>query len=262
MATYIGTGESLPQIVITPNKGFTREGHASGKEAPAEDRLTPAQVRNKSALSGRQAAQKAADEGGGFWSGDGFSFGDLIDIINPLQHIPIVSTVYRAITGDEIGAGPRLIGGALLGGVAGFAAAAVGAVVEGGTGKDVGGHMLTAMGVLEDEQVVTAAAKQAPKQGVTRLSSKDAVTRVSEDMELAMADTPPVAVSAPVPPPPTAEDAMRAAGLDPIALVRRQDSKERAIHALGGMEQATQRYQQVQSMNRLQNTALGMDIKG
>ena len=28
------------------------------------------------------------------------SFSDLLDIINPLQQLPIVSTIYRAITGD------------------------------------------------------------------------------------------------------------------------------------------------------------------
>ncbi len=31
-----------------------------------------------------------------------FTFDDFIDIINPLQHIPILSTVYREMTGDEI----------------------------------------------------------------------------------------------------------------------------------------------------------------
>jgi len=35
--------------------------------------------------------------------GKGMSFSDLLDIINPLQHIPIASTICRAITGDRIG---------------------------------------------------------------------------------------------------------------------------------------------------------------
>ncbi|MBT5049270.1 MAG: hypothetical protein HOM58_12290 [Rhodospirillaceae bacterium] len=37
--------------------------------------------------------------------GKGFSFGDFLDIINPLQHIPVVSTIYRMVTEDEIGPG-------------------------------------------------------------------------------------------------------------------------------------------------------------
>ena len=38
-----------------------------------------------------------------FWAGNGFSFHDLLDTINPLQHLPVVSTIYRAITGDRPG---------------------------------------------------------------------------------------------------------------------------------------------------------------
>src|SRR5258708_11033641 len=49
------------------------------------------------------------------------SFHDLLSSINPLQHIPIVGTIYRAITGD---APPppavRVIGGILLGGPVGL----------------------------------------------------------------------------------------------------------------------------------------------
>ena len=31
-----------------------------------------------------------------------FSFHDLLNIVNPLQHLPVISTIYRAITGDTI----------------------------------------------------------------------------------------------------------------------------------------------------------------
>ncbi|MFQ5972450.1 MAG: hypothetical protein ACE5Q3_08955, partial [Alphaproteobacteria bacterium] len=63
-------------------------------------------------------------------------------IVNPLQHIPIVSTVYRRITGDEIAAPARLLGGGLFGGPVGLAAALVGVAVESATGKDIGEHAL------------------------------------------------------------------------------------------------------------------------
>ena len=33
------------------------------------------------------------------------SFSDVLDIVNPLQHMPVVSTVYRMITGDHISMG-------------------------------------------------------------------------------------------------------------------------------------------------------------
>jgi hypothetical protein len=45
-------------------------------------------------------------DSGQFWSTDeGPTFAEFLDIINPLQHIPVVSTIYRAITGDQISPG-------------------------------------------------------------------------------------------------------------------------------------------------------------
>ncbi|GEM_PF-3510910 len=52
---------------------------------------------------------------------DGFSFDDLIDIVNPLQHIPIVSSIYRKISGDVIAPAMKIAGGALFGGPLGAA---------------------------------------------------------------------------------------------------------------------------------------------
>lgn len=47
---------------------------------------------------------------------DGFTFGDIIDIINPLQHIPIINNIYRNVTGDTIAPAMQVAGGALFGG--------------------------------------------------------------------------------------------------------------------------------------------------
>ncbi|MGE3769811.1 MAG: hypothetical protein AB7G06_02540 [Bdellovibrionales bacterium] len=48
------------------------------------------------------------------------SFEDIIDIINPLQHIPVISSIYRAVTGDEASVGAQVAGGALYGGPIGM----------------------------------------------------------------------------------------------------------------------------------------------
>ncbi len=56
---------------------------------------------------------------------DGFTFGDIIDIVNPLQHIPIVSNIYRKMTGDTIAPAMEIAGGALFGGPLGAVAALV-----------------------------------------------------------------------------------------------------------------------------------------
>jgi hypothetical protein len=76
-----------------------------------------------------------------FWGGDGFTFGDLVDLVNPLQHIPVVSWAYRAITGDQIAPGAMAIGGALFGGLAGFSLGTAEAMIKSSSGKDTGGHL-------------------------------------------------------------------------------------------------------------------------
>lgn len=62
----------------------------------------------------------------------------LIDLINPLQHIPVVSTIYRQITGDEIAPAARLIGAGLFTGPIGIVAATADIVAGGITGRDFG----------------------------------------------------------------------------------------------------------------------------
>ncbi len=99
------------------------------------------------------------------WGEDGFTFGDVLDMINPLQQIPGISTVYRAITGDEIAPAARLLGGSLLGGIPGLAMAAVNTVVEEATGSDIGSSILAAFtggDAEEDVPAATAVASNAP----------------------------------------------------------------------------------------------------
>lgn len=48
-----------------------------------------------------------------------FGFSDIIDMVNPLQHIPIVSNLYQSATGDTLGSIAKIVGGALFGGPVG-----------------------------------------------------------------------------------------------------------------------------------------------
>jgi hypothetical protein len=72
---------------------------------------------------------------------DGFSFADLLDVVNPLQHIPFVSTFYREATGDTLAAAPRVAGSTLFFGPLGLASALANVFVEESTGQDIGQHM-------------------------------------------------------------------------------------------------------------------------
>ena len=92
----------------------------------------------------------------------GFSFGDFLDVINPLQHIPVISTVYRKITGDDIDAPARLAGGTLFGGVLGLAAAGANTLLDKATGKDMGEHVLALFS--SNEVTPEAAPERAPAQ--------------------------------------------------------------------------------------------------
>ena len=80
--------------------------------------------------------------GDGFFGDDGLTFEDFLDLINPLQHIPIVSTIYRAATGDDISTGARVLGGVLFGGILGLVGALLNVIVADATGKDIGEHAL------------------------------------------------------------------------------------------------------------------------
>ncbi|MDE3016811.1 MAG: hypothetical protein KGI29_07860 [Pseudomonadota bacterium] len=88
-----------------------------------------------------QAAQ------GTFLSGAGNAptFKDLLDTINPLEHIPIISSIYQSITGDTPSTGSRLAGGALFGGPLGFAASLFNAILKSGTGADLEGNVMAAI---------------------------------------------------------------------------------------------------------------------
>ncbi len=88
--------------------------------------------------------ERTIDEKGLFGQ-DGFSFKTVLDTINPLQHIPIVSTIYRELTGDIPAPASQVAGGALFGGVIGFVASLFNVQVEGVTGKDIGAHAVAAL---------------------------------------------------------------------------------------------------------------------
>lgn len=86
------------------------------------------------AAPGEEAPSPVAEEA--------FGFLDLIDMINPLQHIPVIGTLYRAVTGDTIKPISQIVGGAAFGGVLGAAGGLVNAIAQEETGKDIGENVL------------------------------------------------------------------------------------------------------------------------
>jgi hypothetical protein len=83
-----------------------------------------------------------------WWSKENFSFKDILDMLNPLQHLPVISTLYRAWTGEGIGGVARIIGGAIYGRAGGFvsmATSVVNAAIGAFTGKDIGERVYAAV---------------------------------------------------------------------------------------------------------------------
>jgi hypothetical protein len=89
-----------------------------------------------------------------------FGFGDLLDMVNPLQHIPVVGHLYREFTGDDIRPIGQIVGGALFGGPLGAAAGVMNAVIEDATGKDVTGNAFSFMLNGDAPEFKTAAAPE------------------------------------------------------------------------------------------------------
>ncbi len=72
-------------------------------------------------------------------------FADLLDVINPLQHIPVVGDIYRALTGDQISAPARVAGGAIFGGPVGFVSGIVNAIAADVAGQNLGEAVIAAV---------------------------------------------------------------------------------------------------------------------
>jgi hypothetical protein len=79
-------------------------------------------------------------------TGQKFGFKDMLDVINPLQHIPVIDNIYRKMTGDEISAPAQFMGGMLFGGPIGGVAAMADIAMREQTGKGIGDRVASMFG--------------------------------------------------------------------------------------------------------------------
>lgn len=104
---------------------------------------TTSETRTAFAPTGDQVVRKDGKEP--------YAFHDVIDIVNPLQHLPVINMLYRGITGDEIKPASQIIGGGLYGGPVGAVAGTINAIAQIQTGKDVAENVLTMAGLNNDK---------------------------------------------------------------------------------------------------------------
>jgi hypothetical protein len=104
------------------------------------------------------------------------TFDDLLDIVNPLQHLPIVSTLYRHFTHDEIKPLPKIAGDALYGGWMGLASSVADYTFEKITGKNFGDTVLAMVtgDELSPPKTAVASATRPPNIDMAMGSAKPA----------------------------------------------------------------------------------------
>jgi hypothetical protein len=159
------------------------------------------------------APAAASSEHSLLWDKSDFSFHDILDTINPLQHLPVISTVYRWLTGDTIGNLPRVIGDFLFGGPIGGATGLVSAGIKEATGRDPGEHVVAWLtdavdGPTTDGTTAVASNTAAPSTPASASSSPSvpsaaaaAVPAAASPMTAAAAVAAAAAAPAPAPPP-------------------------------------------------------------
>jgi hypothetical protein len=106
-----------------------------------------------------QAASGTPTSKTGDWN---FSFHNILSIVNPLQHLPVIGTLYRAITGDSIGTPEKIAGDTLYGGLWGAVASVADSAFEAVTGKDVGDTVLALFSGHHGDAPATVASKAGP----------------------------------------------------------------------------------------------------
>ncbi len=102
------------------------------------------------------ALPPAAAQAGGAAGHGGSFFSELLDIINPLQHLPVIGTIYRALTGEHVDTFARVAGDTLYGGVWGAATAVADVAFEAITGKSAEDTVLAWFDSSDDGPKVAA----------------------------------------------------------------------------------------------------------
>ncbi|MGB5949862.1 MAG: hypothetical protein WBG82_11125 [Parvibaculum sp.] len=146
------------------------------------------------------AALRAARENGAAPAGQELGFSDLLDTLNPLQHIPVVAQIYRHVTGDTIGPAARVAGGALYGGPVGLIVSMIDAAVAEKTGSDIGEHMFAGLtGETPQTQIAAAPRDEAPATTPERAPAQMAAADPETTASIAKPAAPATAAPKPVP---------------------------------------------------------------
>ncbi len=130
--------------------------------------------------------EESTDDGGfQVFGEDGFTFLDFLDIINPLQHIPFIGTLYRHLTDDTLDPGSQVLGSTLFFGPVGTIASLANVWLEDTTGRDMGDHVMAFFGGEDSDlpQVAEAESKAVVDVGTAAVSARFAAPEAPEAID-------------------------------------------------------------------------------
>lgn len=153
-------------------------------------------------------------------SSQALSFDDVLDTINPLNHIPIVSTIYQHAIGHQPSSASNIAGGVLMGGPLGFIVSLANEIYESATGSKFADQVYAA---LTGEHTTQVASKEPEPLGT--LDAPEEMASIE----------------------PSSGDTTRAATVPEVVVERSTDTKSNAVLDLyGGSSSASSAYQKAQ----------------
>jgi hypothetical protein len=147
-APHLSAGHFRPEAYVAPDRA---PRSANAGPIPGSAREVDRDRRPTQPVTGETAGE--------------LEFADLLDVINPLQHIPVIGDLYRSLTGDQIDAPARVAGGAIFGGPLGFVSGIVNAIAADVAGQNIGESVIAA--VFGDGEAEPALAQTAAPATVT-----------------------------------------------------------------------------------------------
>lgn len=187
--TQVSSEHSLPLFLRVNNRNAASRALNAIRAENYAERTQQNQIQTKAQS---QAETKATELTTGSITtskpeADDFGFEDMLDMINPLHHIPIISTIYQDLTGDTISAPAKIVGGGLFGGVTGLAGSLIDAIIEEVSGLDIGHHVLALFNGEADEAIGKDAE---PKQARTQTASLTTSLPLKDESVTAQIRTP------------------------------------------------------------------------
>lgn len=140
------------------------------------------------------------------WQERHYSFRDVLESVNPIQHIPVVGHLYRQATGTQLHPIARMAAG-IAGGPVSAASAFANMALESGTGRDLAGHVIDRLAgrrVQADQMaggsyVFRPAEGAAPQRNTTPDTSTENMADARGEPTMQLAQARPRGVTAPMP---------------------------------------------------------------